>query len=224
MRRRNRRDRTAMTSRSHDPMFCRPTLASLGKRSLLGSAESARRAVRGHTRIVRSSVVVTLASRPVWSGYGGSRKHQSSRAPIAVRTLRDLQSAVDDGCLYHHRLRCHPRGYLGVLDPCMEASDPPANSATNLLIVAHRWWWEVHHPNIGIVIANEIHVHVNQPEYTGFRSADVIHDFWVPELGRKIDIIPREENLAGSPWMRRASTSVDARNSAGENMLGCASG
>jgi cytochrome c oxidase subunit 2 len=35
---------------------------------------------------------------------------------------------------------------------------------------------------------------VNQPEYAGFRSADVIHDFWVPELGRKIDIIPGVEN------------------------------
>ena len=27
-----------------------------------------------------------------------------------------------------------------------------------------------------------------------FRSADVIHDFWVPELGRKIDIVPGHPN------------------------------
>jgi cytochrome c oxidase subunit 2 len=76
----------------------------------------------------------------------------------------------------------------------MEASDPPSNRPISLLIVAHQWWWEVHYPNTGIVTANEIHVPVNQPEYTGFRSADVIHDFWVPELGRKIDIIPGVEN------------------------------
>jgi cytochrome c oxidase subunit 2 len=76
----------------------------------------------------------------------------------------------------------------------MEASDPVTNRPINLLIVAHQWWWEVHYPNSGIVTANEIHVPVNQPEYAGFRSADVIHDFWVPELGRKIDIIPGVEN------------------------------
>ena len=76
----------------------------------------------------------------------------------------------------------------------MEASDPPANRAINMLIVAHQWWWEIHYPNTGIVTANEIHVPADQPEYVGFRSADVIHDFWVPELGRKIDIIPGVEN------------------------------
>ncbi len=76
----------------------------------------------------------------------------------------------------------------------MEASDPVTNRPIHLLIVAHQWWWEVHYPNTGIVTANEIHVPVNQPEYVGFCSADVIHDFWVPELGRKIDIIPGVEN------------------------------
>jgi cytochrome c oxidase subunit 2 len=76
----------------------------------------------------------------------------------------------------------------------MAASDPPADRPISLLIVAHQWWWEVHYPGTGIVTANEIHVPVEQPEYAGFRSADVIHDFWVPELGRKIDIIPGVEN------------------------------
>lgn len=78
----------------------------------------------------------------------------------------------------------------------MIASDPPPTSTqtTSMVIVGHQWWWEVRYPGTGIVTANEIHVPVNKPEYVGFRSADVIHDFWVPELGRKIDIIPGLEN------------------------------
>jgi len=76
----------------------------------------------------------------------------------------------------------------------MRTSDPPATATDNLLIVAHQWWWEVHYPGTGIVTANEIHVPVNKPEQVGLRSADVIHDFWVPELGRKMDIIPGVEN------------------------------
>jgi cytochrome c oxidase subunit 2 len=76
----------------------------------------------------------------------------------------------------------------------MYASDPPSHQANDLLIIAHQWWWEVRYPNSGIVTANEIHVPVNQAERVGLRSADVIHDFWVPELGRKMDVIPGVEN------------------------------
>jgi cytochrome c oxidase subunit 2 len=76
----------------------------------------------------------------------------------------------------------------------MRASDPPTGERDNLLIVAHRWWWEVRYPKTGAVTANEIHIPVNQAEQVGFQSADVIHDFWVPELGRKMDIIPGVEN------------------------------
>jgi cytochrome c oxidase subunit 2 len=80
----------------------------------------------------------------------------------------------------------------------MEASDPPTDSSTalanNLLIVAHQWWWEVRYPGTDIVTADEIHIPVDQPQQIGLLSADVIHDFWVPELGRKMDIIPGTEN------------------------------
>jgi cytochrome c oxidase subunit 2 len=77
----------------------------------------------------------------------------------------------------------------------MEISDPPTGEKPdNLLIVAHQWWWEVRYPSLGIVTANEIHIPIHQDEQLGFRSADVIHDFWVPELGRKMDIIPGIEN------------------------------
>ena len=78
----------------------------------------------------------------------------------------------------------------------MHASDPPAssNQKNNLLVVGHQWWWEVRYPQTGIVTANEIHVPVGQPQRVGFRSVDVIHDYWVPALGRKMDVIPGLEN------------------------------
>ncbi len=79
----------------------------------------------------------------------------------------------------------------------MHDSDPPSNGPDNLTIVAHQWWWEVRYPGTSIVTANEIHVPVGQGEHVGLRSADVIHDFWVPELGRKMDIIP---GLTNHTW------------------------
>ncbi|MGH9504130.1 MAG: cytochrome c oxidase subunit II [Terriglobales bacterium] len=72
----------------------------------------------------------------------------------------------------------------------MRASDPPYSGEDSLLIVAHQWWWEVRYPGTGITTANEIHIPVGKEEQVTLKSADVIHDFWVPQLGRKMDIIP----------------------------------
>ncbi len=42
--------------------------------------------------------------------------------------------------------------------------------------------------------ANEIHIPIGQRLLLELRSADVIHDFWVPQLARKMDIIPGHPN------------------------------
>ncbi len=77
----------------------------------------------------------------------------------------------------------------------MIAGDPPtADAKPDLRIVAHQWWWEVYYLKSGVVTANEIHIPVGKQLLVDFRSADVIHDFWVPELGRKIDIVPGHPN------------------------------
>lgn len=73
----------------------------------------------------------------------------------------------------------------------MHTSDPPAQaSGDDIVVVGHQWWWEVRYPKLGVRTANEIHIPAGTNVQFGFESADVIHDFWVPELGRKIDLIP----------------------------------
>jgi cytochrome c oxidase subunit II len=76
----------------------------------------------------------------------------------------------------------------------MNASDPANSQPDTLVVVAHQWWWGVRYPGTDIVTANEIHVPVGVSQRLRLLSADVIHDFWVPELGRKMDIIPDVEN------------------------------
>jgi len=78
----------------------------------------------------------------------------------------------------------------------MRASDPPVTRGMQpeLRVVAHQWWWEADYLKSGAVAANEIHIPVGQPWLVELGSADVIHDFWVPELARKIDMIPGHPN------------------------------
>ncbi|MGA9190410.1 MAG: cytochrome c oxidase subunit II [Anaerolineales bacterium] len=74
----------------------------------------------------------------------------------------------------------------------MAVSDPPVSpsESPDMVIVAHQWWWEVRYPQDGVVTANEVHLPVGRPIRLRLESADVIHDFWVPALGRKMDATP----------------------------------
>ena len=83
----------------------------------------------------------------------------------------------------------------GFMVRAMSAGDPPtAEAKPDLRIIAHQWWWEIIYLKSGVATANEIHIPVGKQLLVDFRSADVIHDFWVPELGRKIDVVPGHPN------------------------------
>jgi cytochrome c oxidase subunit 2 len=61
-------------------------------------------------------------------------------------------------------------------------------------VVGHQWFWEVRYPGTTAVTANEIHIPVGARVNVVARTADVIHSFWVPQLNRKIDMIPGHTN------------------------------
>jgi cytochrome c oxidase subunit 2 len=58
--------------------------------------------------------------------------------------------------------------------------------------VGHQWWWEFAYG--GVVTANEMHIPVDTAVELELTSADVIHSFWVPELGGKRDMLPGVTN------------------------------
>ena len=61
-------------------------------------------------------------------------------------------------------------------------------------VIGHQWWWEVRYPEDDVTTANELHVPVGRDVALRLRSADVIHSFWVPELGGKLDMLPEKTN------------------------------
>ncbi|MBI4229046.1 MAG: cytochrome c oxidase subunit II [Deltaproteobacteria bacterium] len=86
----------------------------------------------------------------------------------------------------------------------MLAVDPPkGDRKPDIVIIGHQWWWEFYYPNSGVLTANELHIPVGEKWLARLESVDVIHDFWVPELFRKIDLVPGHPNhiwlVAGKP-------------------------
>ena len=71
-------------------------------------------------------------------------------------------------------------------------TDAPAAGSTpmGIRVIGHQWFWEVRYPGTPAVTANEIHIPVRTRVNLAVNTADVIHSFWVPELNRKIDMIP----------------------------------
>lgn len=63
-----------------------------------------------------------------------------------------------------------------------------------IVVTGHQWWWEVHHSRAGIVAANEIYIPAGRRIRVKLNSADVIHCFWVPQLARKMDVVPGRDN------------------------------
>ena len=61
-------------------------------------------------------------------------------------------------------------------------------------VIGEMWWFRVQYlDSAGEVIledANELHLPVGQPVVLELTSADVIHNFWVPHLSGKKDMIP----------------------------------
>jgi cytochrome c oxidase subunit 2 len=78
----------------------------------------------------------------------------------------------------------------------MPGTDAPAAASTKMTIevVGKQWFWEVRYPGRTAVTANEIHIPVGTNVDVVATTADVVHSFWVPELNRKIDMIPGRRN------------------------------
>jgi cytochrome c oxidase subunit II len=74
----------------------------------------------------------------------------------------------------------------------------PANTDLTVRVTGRQWWWEVSYldrsPSLIATTANEIHIPVGRPVRLEVVSGDVIHSFWIPELNRKIDMIPGQAN------------------------------
>ncbi len=76
----------------------------------------------------------------------------------------------------------------------MGEADPPPAPSPDLIITGRQWWWEAKYPNSGVVTANEIHIPTGKQLSIDLESADVLHEFWVARLARKMITVPGHPN------------------------------
>ena len=69
----------------------------------------------------------------------------------------------------------------------------PSN-ALQVEVIDHQWWWEFRYPELGIVTANEVYVPVGRTVSFELTTKDVLHSFWIPQMGGKRDLITNKTN------------------------------
>lgn len=84
---------------------------------------------------------------------------------------------------------------LGVTEKVAARAEP---TDLRIRVTGEMWWWRVHYLEGDRVLfetANEIHVPVGRTVAFELASNDVIHAFWVPQLGGKMDMVPGRVNM-----------------------------
>ena len=70
---------------------------------------------------------------------------------------------------------------------------PAPEGSLSISVRGHQWWWRVRYPTPDgdtVELANELRLPVGEPVEFLLDSPDVIHSFWIPSLGGKLDMVP----------------------------------
>ena len=73
-----------------------------------------------------------------------------------------------------------------------QVATPP--EAMRIDVSGRQWWWEFKYPELKVVTANELHIPAGQLLAFNLHAPDVIHSFWMPQLGGKRDVVPGRVN------------------------------
>jgi cytochrome c oxidase subunit 2 len=66
--------------------------------------------------------------------------------------------------------------------------------ALQVEVIGHQWWWEFRYPEYGITTANELYLPIGRTVNFKLQTQDVLHSFWIPQLGGKRDLISNHTN------------------------------
>ncbi len=125
----------------------------------------------------------------------------ASRAPEGRHGRRSLILIIAGGTAATALVLGVLLAYGLAMLPELVAPAPPGS--LSIAVRGEQWWWRVHYfmpDGTPVELANEIHLPVDRPVQFHLQSADVIHSFWVPSLGGKMDMFPgRETQLSLLP-------------------------
>ena len=94
-----------------------------------------------------------------------------------------------------------------------ELDQPPTDQGEilDVTVTGHQWYFEFEYPDADgngkrISTANDLKIPVDRPINFILESDDVLHSFWVPKLGGKVDVVPTRQNRL---WLMADSDKIE---------------
>lgn len=75
-----------------------------------------------------------------------------------------------------------------------DLAEKPQGDVLEVKVTGYQYWWEFEYPELGIKTAQELIIPTNRKVHLKITGKDVLHSFWVPALGGKMDVVPGRTN------------------------------
>jgi cytochrome c oxidase subunit 2 len=146
-------------------------------------------------RVARLFWIMTAGATLVWTAVIGfalyaTRANAERHGPNATRWL-----IIGGGVVFPTLVLGALLAYGLAMMPSLRADASPG--AVRVHVSGEQWWWRVRYRAAGgesVELANEIRLPVGERTEFELVSPDVIHSFWIPSLGGKMDMIPGRVN------------------------------
>ncbi|MDQ8186560.1 cytochrome c oxidase subunit II [Pelagicoccus sp. SDUM812002] len=149
---------------------------------------------KGSAPIVDLTVWLTIGAAIVWFSVIGFAVYAIRLNPSAHNRRRARRLIIGGGAVVPTIVLTVMLSYGLSMMP--EQLAPAPDGSQRIHVSGEQWWWRFEYelPSGEFVeTANEIWLPLDEPVEFLLNSPDVIHSFWIPSLGRKLDMLPGTE-------------------------------
>lgn len=174
-----------------------PSLSCLILSSCSGSHSALDPAGPEATKVAHLFFVMLVGAAVIWLGlvaaliYAAHKKREHSEES-AGRVI------LWCGAIIPTIILCALLSYGMWLMPAIRPWVPDDQQMRRIEVTGEQFWWRVRYLDeaggVMFETANEVRIPVGEPAHFSLKAADVIHSFWVPSLGGKMDMIPGRTN------------------------------
>lgn len=173
----------------------------LGTFSLLGSCSGKQSALDAAGReaidVATLFWVMTVGAFVIWALVISLALYASrwKREPISEKAAGKL--IIWAGVVFPTTVLIVLMGYALWLMPSLRPFTEPGTANLRVEVEGSQFWWHVvyvRRDGSQVISANEIRLPVGERVEFLLTSRDMIHSFWIPSLGGKMDLIPGRQN------------------------------
>lgn len=149
--------------------------------------------------VYRLFVVMVIGGAAIWLGVTALLIHAARHRQASWTAEKASALIAWGGVAFPIVVLLLLLGYAIWLMPAIRPWTPAEKTNGAIAVTGEQFWWRIRYPagegQPAFETANEIRLPVGKPATFSLEATDVIHSFWIPALGGKMDMIPGRTNF-----------------------------